>query len=100
MLVHDPLAALTAGFWLSFAGVAWLMFCLGGESGVPRLLPTFGRTRRANLALLEANALLAGQIAVALASGVKGAGYDGRAEGSVAPPRKVLACRRWVLSEV
>lgn len=29
---------------------------------------TFGRTRRANLALLEANALLAGQIAVALAS--------------------------------
>src|SRR5690606_41303165 len=23
-----PLAALTAGFWLSFAGVAWLLWCL------------------------------------------------------------------------
>lgn len=45
LLVFDPLAVLSAGFWLSFAGVAWLMFCLGGESGVPRLLPTFGRAQ-------------------------------------------------------
>src|SRR3546814_3087270 len=28
MLLFDPLAALTAGFWLSFAGVAWLAWCL------------------------------------------------------------------------
>ena len=28
MLVLDPLSVLTAGFWLSFAGVALLMFCL------------------------------------------------------------------------
>jgi len=28
ILVIDPLAVLTAGFWLSFAGVAWLIWCL------------------------------------------------------------------------
>lgn len=30
LLVFDPLCVLSAGFWLSFVGVAWLMFCLGG----------------------------------------------------------------------
>lgn len=28
VLVFDPLAILAAGFWLSFAGVAWLAWCL------------------------------------------------------------------------
>ncbi|MBB1089183.1 DNA internalization-related competence protein ComEC/Rec2 [Lysobacter sp. SG-8] len=28
VLLVDPLAVLGAGFWLSFAGVAWLMWCL------------------------------------------------------------------------
>ncbi|HEY2344999.1 MAG TPA: DNA internalization-related competence protein ComEC/Rec2 [Xanthomonadaceae bacterium] len=28
MLAVDPLAVLAAGFWLSFAGVAWLLWCL------------------------------------------------------------------------
>ena len=28
MLLIDPLCALSAGFWLSFAGVAWLLWCL------------------------------------------------------------------------
>ncbi|HET7063414.1 MAG TPA: DNA internalization-related competence protein ComEC/Rec2 [Rudaea sp.] len=31
LLVFDPLCVLSAGFWLSFVGVAWLMFCLGGH---------------------------------------------------------------------
>jgi competence protein ComEC len=31
LLVLDPLCVLSAGFWLSFVGVAWLMFCLGGR---------------------------------------------------------------------
>lgn len=31
LLVFDPLCVLSAGFWLSFVGVAWLMFCLGGR---------------------------------------------------------------------
>lgn len=30
LLVFDPLCVLSAGFWLSFVGVAWLLFCLGG----------------------------------------------------------------------
>ncbi len=28
MLIADPLCVLSAGFWLSFAGVAWLVWCL------------------------------------------------------------------------
>ncbi|MGN6513580.1 MAG: DNA internalization-related competence protein ComEC/Rec2, partial [Lysobacteraceae bacterium] len=28
MLLADPLSLLSAGFWLSFAGVAWLLWCL------------------------------------------------------------------------
>ncbi len=28
MLLVDPLSVLAAGFWLSFAGVAWLLWCL------------------------------------------------------------------------
>jgi len=31
LLAFDPLCVLSAGFWLSFVGVAWLMFCLGGR---------------------------------------------------------------------
>ncbi len=31
LLVFDPLCVLSAGFWLSFVGVAWLMLCLGGH---------------------------------------------------------------------
>jgi competence protein ComEC len=39
LLALDPLCVLSAGFWLSFVGVAWLMFCLGGRRAgaqVPR----------------------------------------------------------------
>lgn len=31
VLACDPLSVLAAGFWLSFAGVAWLVWCLPGE---------------------------------------------------------------------
>lgn len=33
ILVADPLAVLGAGFWLSFAGVVWLAWCLPREQG-------------------------------------------------------------------
>ena len=36
MLALDPLSLLTAGFWLSFAGVAWLLWCL--PQSTPRTL--------------------------------------------------------------
>ncbi|MGH8091639.1 MAG: DNA internalization-related competence protein ComEC/Rec2, partial [Rudaea sp.] len=32
LLAWNPACVLSAGFWLSFVGVAWLMFCLGGTS--------------------------------------------------------------------
>lgn len=36
LLALDPLCVLSAGFWLSFVGVAWLLFCLGGRrAGAP-----------------------------------------------------------------
>lgn len=31
LLIADPLCVLSAGFWLSFVGVAWLILCLGGR---------------------------------------------------------------------
>lgn len=33
MLMADPLAVLSAGFWLSFAGVGFLMFCMSTRPG-------------------------------------------------------------------
>ena len=33
LLALDPLCVLSAGFWLSFVGVAWLLFCLDGRGG-------------------------------------------------------------------
>ena len=33
VLLVDPLAVLNAGFWLSFLGVAWLLWCLPQASG-------------------------------------------------------------------
>lgn len=35
VLLFDPLSPLTAGFWLSFAGVAWLAWCLPAEPSMP-----------------------------------------------------------------
>ncbi|MEP6938285.1 MAG: DNA internalization-related competence protein ComEC/Rec2 [Rudaea sp.] len=34
LLAIDPACVLSAGFWLSFVGVAWLIFCLGGRGTV------------------------------------------------------------------
>ncbi len=33
ILLFDPLAVLSPGFWLSFAGVAWLVWCLPSNPG-------------------------------------------------------------------
>jgi competence protein ComEC len=35
ILLFDPLSVLTAGFWLSFGGVAWLLWCLPGMEAHP-----------------------------------------------------------------
>ena len=45
VLPVDPLAALGAGFWLSFVGVAWLVFCLGGRGALPSWIASFTRAQ-------------------------------------------------------
>ncbi len=64
MLVVDPLAALTAGFWLSFAGVAWLAWCLpdAGSRIVGDFLSAQGV---ATLGLLPLTVALFGQASLA-----------------------------------
>ncbi|MEP6483852.1 MAG: DNA internalization-related competence protein ComEC/Rec2 [Rudaea sp.] len=34
LLIADPLCVLSSGFWLSFVGVGWLMFCLQGADSM------------------------------------------------------------------
>lgn len=60
VIVADPLALLTAGFWLSFAGVAWLAWSLpqGRAQPVRGLL---GAQLVASIGLLPLTALLFGQ---------------------------------------
>src|SRR3546814_17207826 len=64
MLLFDPLAALTAGFWLSFAGVAWLAWCLpdAGKRIVGDFLSAQGV---ATLGLLPLPVVLFGQASLA-----------------------------------
>src|SRR5690606_27207254 len=64
MRLVDPLAALTAGFWLSFAGVAWLAWCLpdAGQRIVGHFLSAQGV---ATLGLLPLTVVLFGQASLA-----------------------------------
>lgn len=60
VLLVDPLAVLAPGFWLSFAGVLWLVWCLPGRA--PRWLRTFLVAQGvATLALLPLTVALFGQ---------------------------------------
>lgn len=68
LLLLDPLAVLGAGFWLSFAGVAWLLWCLPEreERGVKAMLRGFLAAQAvASLALLPLTVLLFGQASFA-----------------------------------
>lgn len=64
ILLVDPMAALTAGFWLSFAGVAWLAWCLpdAGHRIVGDFLSAQGV---ATLGLLPLTVVLFGQASLA-----------------------------------
>jgi len=64
LLVLDPLALLGAGFWLSFAGVAWLLWCLpeGDGPGLSGMLRGFLAAQAvASLGLLPLCVMLFGQ---------------------------------------
>lgn len=52
ILSVDPLAVLAPGFWLSFLGVAWLMWCLPTAPGQGVLRPFLGAQGVASLGLL------------------------------------------------
>jgi competence protein ComEC len=61
----DPLSLLTAGFWLSFAGVAWLVWCLP-RVDEQSLVPGFLTAQWvATLGLLPLTAVLFGQASLA-----------------------------------
>ncbi|AKC88096.1 transporter [Pseudoxanthomonas suwonensis] len=58
MLLVDPLAVLQAGFWLSFAGVAWLVWCLPAQAGRRWLRDFLTAQGVATLGLLPLGAVL------------------------------------------
>ncbi|HZX81864.1 MAG TPA: ComEC/Rec2 family competence protein, partial [Lysobacter sp.] len=64
MLLVDPLCVLSAGFWLSFAGVAWLLWCMprAGASPVRDLVRAQGV---ATVGLLPLTVVLFGQASLA-----------------------------------
>ncbi|NII09646.1 DNA internalization-related competence protein ComEC/Rec2 [Oleiagrimonas sp. C23AA] len=63
VLAFDPLSVLSAGFWLSFAGVAFLLWCLAGtERGWKAWLLSLGRAQWVmTLALLPLSIIFFGQ---------------------------------------
>lgn len=65
VLVFDPLSILMAGFWLSFAGVAWLVWCLPDTQEVPMLRQFLSAQGVATLGLLPLTAVLFGQASLA-----------------------------------
>ncbi|UAY73277.1 DNA internalization-related competence protein ComEC/Rec2 [Pseudoxanthomonas sp. X-1] len=60
VLLVDPLAPLLAGFWLSFAGVAWLVWCLPTH-GLPAWRAFLSAQGVATLGLLPLTVALFGQ---------------------------------------
>jgi competence protein ComEC len=67
VLLADPLSVMAAGFWLSFAGVAWLAWCLPGRDGQKRgLLHEFLSAQGvATVGLLPLTVMLFGQASLA-----------------------------------
>jgi competence protein ComEC len=67
ILLADPLAVLQAGFWLSFAGVAWLVWCLPtAQAGLRHWISGFLSAQGvATVGLLPLGAMLFNQASLA-----------------------------------
>lgn len=65
LLLVDPLAVLGAGFWLSFLGVAWLLWCLPRDAGAGYLRALLGAQGVAALGLLPLTVWFFGQASLA-----------------------------------
>ncbi|MCF7220586.1 DNA internalization-related competence protein ComEC/Rec2 [Marilutibacter chinensis] len=64
ILLVDPLSVLSAGFWLSFSGVAWLLWCLPGYERRP-LRGFLSAQAVATVGLLPLGVALFGQASLA-----------------------------------
>jgi competence protein ComEC len=68
LLLEDPLSALAPGFWLSFGGVAWLLWCLPGDGSRgwrAHVHGFLGAQAVATLGLLPLTVMLFGQASLA-----------------------------------
>jgi competence protein ComEC len=64
VLLFDPLAILGAGFWLSFLGVGWLLWCLPAQTGAGWLRGLLSAQGIATLGLLPTTLWFFGQASV------------------------------------
>ena len=65
VVLVDPMAVLSAGFWLSFAGVAWLVWCLPDARDLSAARGLVASQWVATLGLLPLTATLFGQASLA-----------------------------------
>ncbi len=65
VVLVDPMAVLSAGFWLSFAGVAWLVWCLPDARELSAARGLVASQWVATLGLLPLTATLFGQASLA-----------------------------------
>lgn len=64
VLLFDPLSVLAPGFWLSFLGVAWLMWCLPQDHHAGRIKPFLQAQGVAVLGLLPLTVWFFGQASI------------------------------------
>ncbi|PRH83267.1 DNA internalization-related competence protein ComEC/Rec2 [Arenimonas caeni] len=64
VLLVDPLSVLAPGFWLSYLGVAWLLWCLPAGPGQGWLRPYLGAQGVAMLGLLPIGAWFFAQVSL------------------------------------
>ena len=65
IVLVDPMAVSSAGFWLSFAGVAWLVWCLPDARDQSRLRSLLAAQWVATVGLLPLTVVLFGQASLA-----------------------------------
>lgn len=65
VVLVDPMAVSSAGFWLSFAGVAWLVWCLPDARGQSKLRGLLAAQWVATIGLLPLTVVLFGQASLA-----------------------------------
>lgn len=65
VVLVDPMAVASAGFWLSFAGVAWLVWCLPDARALSKLRALLAAQWVATIGLLPLTVVLFGQASLA-----------------------------------